>query len=529
MILNYIWIGFFLIALLVAVIKTFNGDTEVFSAIVQSTFDMAGTAFEISLGLTGVLCLWLGIMKIGERGGSVQLMAKLVGPFFNRLFPDVPKDHPARGSMLMNFSANMLGLDNAATPVGLKAMKQLQELNDKKDRATNAMIMFLVLNTSGLTLIPVTVMTYRAQFGAENPADVFIPILIATYFASLIGLIIVAIYQKINLLDKVILAYLGGLTLSIIGIIYYFSLLSPAQLEVQSKLISSIILFGIICAFILMALRKKQNIYEAFVDGAKEGFQIAIKIIPFLVAILVAIGVFRASGAMNYMIQGLEWFFALFMEDTRFVEGLPTAVMKPLSGSGARGMMLESFSNHGVDSFVGKLTSTLQGATDTTFYIIAVYFGSVGIKRTRYAVKAGLLADLGGIIAGILVAYMFFGSQEDPTLINDNEILQDFAQASIHHNQNEMMNQMDEACVFYDQVYDTIAFDKKQTSSLLLERLGDTGTDEIILAHGIENEDRIDYFIKFRLNIDLAYSWNESYQVKIEKHKISAIQYIGTF
>ena len=376
---------------------------------VNSTFEMSKTGFEISLYLTGILCLWLGIMKIGEKGGSVKAMSWAVGPFFNKLFPDVPQDHPARGSMLMNFSANMLGLDNAATPMGLKAMKELQELNEEKDRATNAMIMFLVLNTSGLTIIPVTVMTYRAQFGAENPADIFIPILISTFIASLVGLITVATYQRINLLNKVILAYLGSLSLIIAGIIWYFSSLDPIQLEKQSAFFSNLILYGIICIFIIMALSKKVNVYEAFIDGAKGGFDIAIKIIPYLVAILVSIGVFRASGAMDWMIEGFIWFFSLFFENTEFVNGLPTAMMKPLSGSGARGMMLDAFNTHGVDSFIGKLTATLQGATDTTFYIIAVYFGAVGIRKTRYAIKAGLLADLGGIIAGIIIATLWFG------------------------------------------------------------------------------------------------------------------------
>ncbi len=409
MVLNYIWIAFFIIAFIVAVYKTINGDVEIFSTIINSTFDLASTAFEISIGLTGVLCLWLGIMSIGEKGGAVQLLSKLVGPFFNRLFPDVPKDHPARGAMLMNFSANMLGLDNAATPMGLKAMNELQELNPKKETASNAQIMFLVLNTSGLTLIPITVMNYRAQFGAENPADVFIPILIATFFASLVGLITVAIYQKINLFDKVILAYLGGMTALIVGMIWYFSNLSPEQLKLQSSLLSSVILFVIIIGFILMAMRKKINVYDAFIDGAKEGFTIAIKIIPFLVAILVAIGVFRASGAMDLFNDGVRWFFSFFLEDVRFVEALPTAYMKPLSGSGARGMMLEAFEHYGVDDFVSKLSATFQGATDTTFYIVAVYFGSVNIKNTRYAIKAGLLADFAGIIAAIYISYIFFG------------------------------------------------------------------------------------------------------------------------
>jgi spore maturation protein SpmA len=380
-VLNYIWIAFFLIALVVAFIKTVGGDMDVFSAIVNSTFDMASTSFEIAIGLTGVLCLWLGIMKIGEDGGAIKILSKLVGPFFNKLFPDLPHDHPARGSMLMNFSANMLGLDNAATPMGLKAMNEMQEVNPKKDTASNAQIMFLVLNTSGLTLIPVVVMNYRNLYGAENPADIFLPILIATFFASLVGLITVAIYQKINLFDKVILAYLGTLTLLIVGMIWYFTSLEPEALATQSKLFSSIVLYGLICAFIVMAVLKKVNVYESFIEGAKDGFQIAIKIIPYLVAILVSIAVFRASGAFDVLIDGLRFIVSLFTDRTEFVEALPTALMKPLSGSGARGMMLESFDHYGVDSFVGKLSATLQGATDTTFYIIALYFGSVGIKK----------------------------------------------------------------------------------------------------------------------------------------------------
>ena len=413
---------------MVAIIRTILGDFLVFGEIIESTFSMAKVGFEISLGLTGVLCLWLGIMKVGEKGGSVRMLSKLVGPFFSKLFPDVPEDHPARGSMLMNFSANMLGLDNAATPMGLKAMTELQELNKEKDKATNAMIMFLVLNTSGLTLIPVAVMTYRSQFGAENPADIFLPILISTFVASLVGLIVVALYQKINLFNKVVLAYLGGISLVIIGLITYFGSLSPYQLEVQSSLLSNVILYGIICGFIIMALRKKVNVYEAFIEGAKGGFDIAIKIIPYLIAILISIGVFRASGAMDFVIDGMRWFFALFMTNTDFVEGLPTALMKPLSGSGARGMMIDAFNTHGVDSFIGKLNATLQGATDTTFYIIAVYFGSVGIRKTRYAIKAGLLADLAGVIAAIVITTFWFGGDVQLPSLSDKEVAVTFVE-----------------------------------------------------------------------------------------------------
>ncbi|MBN4071285.1 spore maturation protein [Crocinitomix catalasitica] len=458
MILNYIWIGFFLVALLVAIVRSFLGEwATVWGDIVNSTFEMAKVGFEISLFLTGILCLWMGIMKIGEKGGSVQMMSKVVGPFFNKLFPGVPREHPARGSMLMNFSANMLGLDNAATPMGLKAMNELQDLNEEKDTASNAMIMFLVLNTSGLTLIPVAVMTYRSQFGAENPADIFLPILISTYCASLVGLIVVALYQKINLLDKTVLIYLGAMTAIIVGIFYYFSGLAPDDLEKQSSFFSNVILYGIICLFIIMALSKKENIYEAFIEGAKGGFDIAIKIIPYLVAILVSIGVFRASGAMDYLILGFAWFFALFMESTEFVNGLPTALMKPLSGSGARGMMIDAFNTHGVDSFIGRLSATLQGATDTTFYIIAVYFGSVGIRKTRYAIKAGLLADLGGIVAGIIVATVFFGASDEGPPRTPTEAVSGFTDAWIATDPSEADLFLSEKFAFIDNTYDTLA------------------------------------------------------------------------
>ncbi|MCD4747670.1 MAG: spore maturation protein [Bacteroidales bacterium] len=409
MALNYIWIGFFIIAFIVGLFRfIFLGDIEVFPNMVNSTFDMAKTGFEISLGLTGVLTLWLGLMKIGEKGGIVKIFSRLIGPFFAKLFPELSKDHPAIGSIMMNVSANILGLDNAATPIGLKAMKEMQETNTKKDTASNAQIMFLVLNTSGLTLIPISVMVYRAQLGAADPSDIFIPILLATYFSTLAGLISVSLFQKINLFNKVILFYLGGMTVIIIGIIYYFSNLPKDQITLISTVASNILLFSIIICFILLALRKKVNIYETFVEGAKEGFLIAVKIIPFLIAILVAIGVFRTSGAMDMLISGIEKIFLFFNIDTDFISALPTALMKPLSGSGARGMMVEAMSTYGADSFVGKVVSTVQGATDTTFYIIAVYFGSVGIKKTRYAVTCGLIADFTGIIAAILIAYMFF-------------------------------------------------------------------------------------------------------------------------
>ena len=410
MALNYIWIFFFLVAFVAGLVRLiFFGDVEVFTNMVTATFDSAKTGFEISLGLTGVLTLWLGLMKIGEKGGVVKIFARLVGPFFEKLFPGLPKDHPAMGPMMMNMSANMLGLDNAATPMGLKAMEELQKTNPEKETATNSMIMFLVLNTSGLTVLPVSVMVYRAQLGAANPSDIFLPILLATFFSTLAGLLAVAFYQKINLLNKVVLAYLGGLSLAVIGMIVWFSYLPQEQITRISNVFSNLLLFSVIIAFILLALRKRVNIYETFIDGAKEGFQIAIKIIPFLVAILVAIGVFRASGAMDIFIDGIRHVLIALHINTDFVEALPTALMKPLSGSGARGMMVDTMKTYGADSFVGRVASTVQGATDTTFYIIAVYFGAVGVKRTRYAVTAGLIADFAGIIAAILLAYLFFG------------------------------------------------------------------------------------------------------------------------
>jgi spore maturation protein SpmA len=409
MVLNYIWIAFFVIAFIVALIKLiFFGDMEVFPAMMNGTFDMAKTGFEISLGLTGVLTLWLGIMRIGEKGGVIKLLSKLINPFFRKLFPELEKDHPAYGSMMMNVAANMLGLDNAATPAGLKAMKEMQESNPKKDTASNAQIMFLVLNASGLTIIPVTIMVYRAQLGAADPSDVFIPILIATFFSTLAGLIAVSIYQRINLFNKVILAYIGGLTAFIVGLIFYLQSLPQEQIAKISATGSNLFLFGLIIFFIGLAAIKKVNVYEAFIEGAKDGFKIAIKIIPYLVAILVSVAVFRASGGFDYLISGFTWFFKLIHVNTDFVEALPTALMKPLSGSGARGMMIDVMKIHGADSFVGRIASIVQGSTDTTFYILAVYFGSVGIRNTRYAVTAGLIADLFGFVAAILVGYLFF-------------------------------------------------------------------------------------------------------------------------
>jgi len=409
MALNYIWVFFFLVAFVVGLIKLlFLGDLEIFPAMMNSTFEMAKTGFEISLGLTGVLTLWMGIMKIGEEGGVVKIFSRLVGPFFRKLFPELGEDHPAHASIMMNIAANMLNLDNAATPMGLKAMQEMQETNPNKKTASNAQIMFLVLNTSGLTLLPISIMVYRAQLGAVNPSDVFIPIMLATFFSTLAGLISVAWYQKINLLDKTVMAYLGGLTAIIAGIIIYFSRLDKGQITAISNVTSNLILFSVIISFIFLGLRKKINIYEAFIDGAKDGFKTAVKIIPYLIAILVAIGVFRSSGAMDWLIEGVSWCFSQLGINTDFAGALPTALMKPLSGSGARGMMVDAMETFGADSFVGRVASTVQGATDTTFYILAVYFGSVGIKQTRHALTCGLIADFSGIVAAILMAYLFF-------------------------------------------------------------------------------------------------------------------------
>lgn len=409
MILNYIWIGFLLIAFVVACIQAlFYGNTQIFSDIINSTFDSAKSGFEISLGLTGVLSLWLGIMKIGENGGVIKAFSRLVAPFFTKIFPEIPKDHPAMGSIFMNISANMLGLDNAATPMGLRAMKELQEINPNKEQASNPMIMFLVLNTSGLTILPISIMVYRAQLGAINPADVFLPILLATFFSTLVGFISVAIMQKINLFNKTILLTLLGLTIFIGGLIYFIGQLSREQLSVYSNFTAAFILFSVIISFVSMAAIRKVNVYNSFIEGAKDGFKVAVGIIPYLIAILVAIGVFRASGAMEFMIDGIGRFVALLGINTEFVEALPTALMKPLSGSGARGMMIDAMNTYGADSFVGRLACIVQGSTETTFYILAVYFGSVGIKNTRYALGCGLLADLAGIIAAILMGYLFF-------------------------------------------------------------------------------------------------------------------------
>ncbi len=409
MVLNYIWIAFFVIAFVIALVKLiFMGDFEVFPEMMGSTFESSKTAFEISLGLTGVLSLWLGIMKVGEKGGMVNALARLLSPVFCKLFPDIPKGHPVTGSIFMNIAANMLGLDNAATPLGLKAMEQLQQLNTKKDTATNPMIMFLVLNTSGLTLIPVSIMVYRAQLGAAQPTDIFIPILLATFFSTMAGIIITSLYQRINLLNKVMLLTVGGMSLVVAGIIWGFGQLDKDQMNIVSTTVANILLMTIIVGFIMAGVRKKINVYDAFIEGAKEGFQTAVRIIPYLVAILVGIGVFRASGAMDMIIDGIKWTVGVLGGNTDFVGALPTALMKPLSGSGARGMMVDAMTTYGADSFVGRLSCVFQGSTDTTFYILAVYFGSVGIRYTRHAVACGLLADLAGVIAAIAICYMFF-------------------------------------------------------------------------------------------------------------------------
>ena len=409
MVLNYIWIAFFVVAFVIGLIQlVFFGNFEVFPAMMDSTFASSKTAFEISLGLTGVLSLWLGIMKIGEKGGVVNVLARVLSPVFCKLFPDIPKGHPVTGSIFMNIAANMLGLDNAATPLGLKAMEQLQDLNTKKDTATNPMIMFLVLNTSGLTLIPVSIMVYRAQMGAAQPTDIFVPILLATFFSTLAGIIVTSIYQRINLINRTMLLTLGGACVVVASVIWGFSRMSKEQVDIVSTTSANILLMTIIVGFILSGVRKKVNVYDAFIEGAKDGFQTAVRIIPYLVAILVGIGVFRASGAMDWLIGGVKWTVEAIGGNTDFVGALPTALMKPLSGSGARGMMVDAMTTYGADSFVGRLSCIFQGSTDTTFYVLAVYFGSVGVRYTRHAVACGLLADLAGIIAAIAICYLFF-------------------------------------------------------------------------------------------------------------------------
>ena len=409
MVLNYIWIAFFLIAFVVAVGKlVIGGDTAVFTEIINASFASAKTGFEISLGLTGILSLWLGIIKIGEKGGVIQAFARLAAPVFSKLFPDIPRDHPVTGSIFMNLSANLLGLDNAATPMGLKAMQQLQELNPNKESASNSMVMFLCINASGLTLIPITIMMYRAQLGAANPSDVFLPIMLATFTSTLVAILAVCVRQKINILQRNLVLFFGGLGLFIGGLVWLFNSMEQEQVSLYSTLFANTLLFTIICGFIISGMRKKINVYDAFIEGAKEGFQTAITIIPYLVAILVGIGVFRASGAMDFIIQGVRFGIASIGLNTDFVEALPTMLMKPLSGSGARGMMLDAMNTYGADSFVGRLSSIVQGSCDTTFYVVALYYGSVGIRNTRYTVQCALLADLAGAIAAIAMAYLFF-------------------------------------------------------------------------------------------------------------------------
>ena len=409
MVLNYIWVAFFLVAFVIAAAKLlFWGDFDVFPAMMDSTFSSSKTAFEISLGLTGVLSLWMGVMKIGEKGGVVNVLARLLSPVFTKLFPDIPKGHPVTGSIFMNIAANMLGLDNAATPLGLKAMEQMQELNTKKDTASNPMIMFLVLNTSGLTLIPVSIMVYRAQMGAAQPTDIFIPILLATFFSTVMGIIATSLFQRINLLNRTMLLTLGGACTLVAAIIWGFSQMDSDTMNRWSTTIANILLMTIITGFIVAGVRKKVNVYDAFIEGAKEGFTTAVRIIPYLVAILVGIGVFRASGAMDMLIGGLRACVDACGVDAQWVDAMPTALMKPLSGSGARGMMVDAMTTYGADSFVGRLSSVFQGSTDTTFYILAVYFGSVGVSKTRHAVTCGLLADLAGILAAIAICYLFF-------------------------------------------------------------------------------------------------------------------------
>jgi spore maturation protein SpmA len=426
MLLNYIWVGFFVIGFLVALVRVIGyyfrdfflthlnlvftiADRDVFSSIVQSTFDMAQTSVEISIYLIGVMTLWLGIMKIGEKGGAVNLLSRFVNPFFSRIFPEIPKDHPAMGSILMNFSANMLGLDNAATPLGLKAMKELQEVNPQADQASNSQIMFIVLNTSGLTVIPISILAMRMATGAKVATDVFIPLILATYFSTIAGLIYVSVKQRINILNRIVLAYLGGITVLVVAIIWYLSRLQPSTIESYTNFAGNFFLFFIIIGFIILGIRKRLNLYETFIEGAKEGFEVAVKIIPYLVAMLVAVGVFRASGSLDFLVDGIGRFFALFGFDTRFVDALPVAFMKPLSGSGARGLMVETMKHFGPDSFAGRLACIFQGSTETTFYTVAVYYGAVNVRKTKYTVPGGLIADLAGVIAAIFIAYFFFG------------------------------------------------------------------------------------------------------------------------
>lgn len=409
MVLNYLWILFFLVSFVVGIVKLFLGDLEVIPDMVNSTFDMSKTAFEIALGLTGAMTLWLGLMKVGEKGGAIQLLSKAVGPFFSRLFPEIPKDHPAMGSILMNFSANMLGLDNAATPLGLKAMTELQEINPDKERASNAMIMFLTMNTAGLTIIPVSILAFRMQAGAVNPTDIFLPLILATYGSLLFAMVLVALIQRINLLDKVLIAYIIGLILLLGGIFYTVRIMPEAQMNQVVGIAGNLIILSIITGFISLAVYRKVNVYDTFIEGAKEGFSVTIKIIPYLVAMLVGIGLLRSSGTMTIITDAVANGFSLLGIDTRFTDALPVGFMKPFSGSGARGLMVDAMNEFGADSFVGRLSCIINGASDTTFYILALYFGSVGIRNTRYAAATGLLADLAGLVLSIIVAYVFFG------------------------------------------------------------------------------------------------------------------------
>lgn len=408
--LNKIWASFFLVAVVAGGYRWLVlGDAAVWAAMVSAAFTMAKTAFEIALGLTGMMCLWLGLMRLGEKGGAVDLLARAFTPLLSRLFPGVPAGHPAIGAMIMNLSANMLGLDNAATPLGIKAMKELQTLNPEPERATDAQILFLVLNTACFTLVPASIFVYRAQLGAADPTDVFLPVLIATYCSTLVGLLITGTVQRLKLWDPVVLAYLGGMTTAVAGLLLYFGRLERAELERQSSLLSNFLIFAIMAAFVALAFRRKEPVYDTFVGGAKEGFEVAVRIIPYLVAMLVAIGILRASGALDLLLDGVRWGVASLGFDTRWVDGLPTALLRPLSGSGSRGMMLETMKTHGADSFAGRLVCIIQGSSETTFYILAVYFGAVGIRRERYAVPCGLAADLAGYTAAVLLCYLFFG------------------------------------------------------------------------------------------------------------------------
>ncbi|HWR78124.1 MAG TPA: nucleoside recognition domain-containing protein [Thiobacillus sp.] len=409
--LNALWIGFFLVAFLIALYKlVFLGDADIFAALVKALFTSSKTAFEIALGLTGVMALWLGVMKIGERAGMLEVLTRGLAPLFRRLFPDVPANHPALGAMTMNMGANMLGLDNAATPLGIKAMQELQKLNPTPDTASDAQVLFLVINTASVTLLPVTIFTFRAQLGAADPTDVFVPLLITTYIGTLVGLFVTGFFQRLHLWNRVTMAYLGGATALIGGLVVYFGSLDAAAMTRQSSILSNVLLFGLIVTFLLMAVRRRVNAYEAFIEGAKEGFHTAVTIIPYLVAMLVAIAVFRASGALDLLMGGMRGAVLALGFDARWVDGLPTALMKPFSGSGARAMMIDTMQTHGADSFAGRLASIVQGSTETTFYVLAVYFGAVGIKRVRHAVTCGLIADIAGILAAIGMAYLFFGS-----------------------------------------------------------------------------------------------------------------------